>query len=83
MRDDDEARMVMNSEPVIPLGPSVCTGPTGHPPEAGPAVDVTAVPRTLCLSPAPGNRSYTARNKAARPGIVPAKPVRSPRTPRL
>lgn len=74
MRDDDEARMVMNSEPVIPLGPSVYTGPTGHSPEAGPAVDVTAAPAGPCVyTPAPGNRPYTARNKAARPGIVPAK----------
>lgn len=66
MRDDDEARLTTNSEQVLPLGPSVYTGPTGHTPEAVPAVDVSTAPAGPCVyTPAPGNRSYTTATKAA------------------
>ena len=58
MRDAEEARLVMNPEPVTPLGPSVYTKPTGHGPEAGPAV---------CLTPAPaGPCVYTQRRATIR-----------------
>ena len=74
MRDDEEARLVLNPEPVIPLGPSVYTGPTGHAPEAGAAVDPTAAPAGPCVyTPAESNRSSTTRTKAGRPSIGPAK----------
>ena len=79
MRDDEEARPVMNSEPVIPLGPSVYTGPAGHAPAADPTVDVNAASAGPCVyTPAPSNRSFIAKTKAARPRIVSAKTKYNP-----
>jgi hypothetical protein len=79
MRDGDEARPVKNSEPVIPLGPSVYTGPTGHASEAGTAGNVTTAPAGPCVyMPAPGYGSFTTRAKATRPGPVPAKTIYDP-----
>jgi hypothetical protein len=49
MRDDEEARLVVTPEPVISLGPSVYTGPAGHAPGAGRAVDPTAAPAGPCV----------------------------------
>lgn len=43
MREDAEERMKVNSHPVVPRGPSVCSGLAGHVPEARPAVDLRAV----------------------------------------
>jgi hypothetical protein len=39
---DEEALPVVNPEPVIPRGPSVYTGPTGHTPEEHPENDSSA-----------------------------------------
>ena len=81
MRDDEEARSITNSEPVIPLGPSVYTGPAGRAPEADTTVGVTTAPTGPCVyTPAPSDRSFIAKTKAAiaktkaaRPRIVSAK----------
>jgi hypothetical protein len=74
MRDEEKARPVTNSEPVIPLGPSVYTGPAGHAPEADTTVDITTALAGPCVyTQAPSDRSHTAKTKAARARIVSAK----------
>lgn len=61
MRDDDEASLV-NPESVIPMGPSVYSGPTGPSPEAGAAVDLIRAPAGPCVYyPAKSNRSRTTK----------------------
>jgi hypothetical protein len=63
MRDDEDTHLLVNPEPVVPLSPSVYTGPTGHVPKELPTVDpAVAAPAGPCIyTQAKSNRPPTTR----------------------
>jgi hypothetical protein len=67
MRDAEEARLVLNPEPVTPLGPSVYTKLTGHGPEARPAVGPAPAPAGPCVYTPAQNNYPTLTSREPRP----------------